>query len=83
MQNYKGNSLHLPEKKEKPKPTVNFRKSQTTPMCVFLSVITYGKLLPSALHIALVCQNSPGLLRTEKPPPTFTSYLLSLSSSCC
>lgn len=61
MQNYKGNSRHLVERNEKPKPTVNFRKSQTAPMCVFLSVITYGKLSPPALHIPLVCQTSPGL----------------------
>lgn len=46
MQNYKGNELHLPERKEKTKPPVNFRKSQTAPMCIFLFVITYGKLLP-------------------------------------
>lgn len=41
MQNCKGNSRHLLEGNEKSKPTVNFRKSQTAPMCVFFSVITY------------------------------------------
>jgi len=83
MQNYKGNSLHLPERKEKTEPTVNSRNSQASPTCIFFSVITYSKILPSALHIALVCQTSLGLLRTEKPLPTFTFYLLQQSSSCC
>lgn len=71
------NSLHLPEQNEKTKPTVNFRQSQTDLMYIFLSVITYSKLLPNALHIVLVYQTSPGLLRTENPLPAFTVYYCS------
>lgn len=61
MQNCKGNSRNLLKRNEKSKLTVTFRKSQTAPMCVFLSVITYGKLSPHTLHIPLLCQASPGL----------------------
>lgn len=78
MQNYKGNSCHLLERNKKPKPTVNFRKSQIAPMCIFFSVITYGKLSPHALHIPLVCQTSPGLCMMNRK----SHCQLSLSIYC-
>lgn len=76
MQNYKGNSRHLLERNEKPKPTVNFRKSPAAPMCVFFSVITYSKLLPHTLHIPPVCQTSPSLcMINQKATANFLSIV--------
>lgn len=45
MQNYKGNSLHLPERKEKTEATVNSRERQTVPMCNILSSSTANHYL--------------------------------------